>query len=202
MYINFFKVIIDYLVALVAFILLLPFFLLLIIVLKIANQGAGVFFHQERTGKHAKLFKIIKFKTMRDDRDEEGNFLPDSLRTTPVGKFVRSTSLDELPQILNILKGEMSLIGPRPLLKKYIPLYSEEQFKRHLVKPGITGWAQVNGRNNITWARKFELDVWYVENISLILDINILFRTFKKVIKRNDITPENLNTHASFNGNN
>lgn len=202
MYINFFKVIIDYLAALVAFILLLPFFLLLIIVLKIANQGAGVFFYQERTGKHAKLFKIIKFKTMRDDRDEKGNLFPDSLRTTPVGKFVRSTSLDELPQILNILKGEMSLIGPRPLLKKYIPLYSEEQFKRHLVKPGITGWAQVNGRNNITWARKFELDVWYVENASLLLDINILFRTFEKVIKRNDITSEDPQTFAPFNGKN
>ncbi len=202
MYINFFKVIIDYLAALVAFILLLPFFLLLIIVLKIANQGAGVFFYQERTGKHAKLFKIIKFKTMRDDRDEKGNLFPDSLRMTPVGKFVRSTSLDELPQILNILKGEMSLIGPRPLLKKYIPLYSEEQFKRHLVKPGITGWAQVNGRNNITWARKFELDVWYVENASLLLDINILFRTFEKVIKRNDITSEDPQTFAPFNGKN
>jgi len=202
MYINFLKVKIDFLIALIAFITLLPFFLLLIIVLKIANQGAGVFFYQERTGKHAKLFKIIKFKTMRDDRDAGGNLLSDSLRITPVGKFIRSSSLDELPQIFNILRGEMSLIGPRPLLKKYIPLYSEEQFKRHLVKPGITGWAQVNGRNNITWARKFELDAWYVENASLILDINILFRTFEKVIKRNNITSEDPKTFAPFNGKN
>ena len=202
MYKKYFKQLIDFLIALLSIVCLSPFLLFITIWLYFANQGAGVFFYQERTGKNAELFKIIKFKTMRDDKDAEGNLLPDYLRMTPVGKFVRTTSLDELPQILNILKGEMSLIGPRPLLKKYIPLYSEEQFKRHLVKPGITGWAQVNGRNNITWARKFELDVWYVENASLLLDINILFRTFEKVIKRNDITSEDPQTFAPFNGKN
>lgn len=202
MYVNFFKPIIDFLLATFILILLFPFILLIIILLSIANHGAGVFFYQERTGKNAKLFKIIKFKTMRDDKDENGKLLPDSARMTPVGKFVRSTSLDELPQLFNILKGDMSLIGPRPLLQKYIPLYSEKQFERHLLKPGITGWAQVNGRNNISWTKKFELDQWYVKHVSLLLDIKIIFRTFAKVVKRHGITSENPQTFSPFNGKN
>jgi lipopolysaccharide/colanic/teichoic acid biosynthesis glycosyltransferase len=201
-YKQYLKHILDFLLALFTFIVLLPFFIIVIVLLKVANQGAGIFFFQERTGKNAELFKIIKFKTMRDDRDSDGNLLPDSARMTPIGKFVRSTSLDELPQILNVLKGEMSLIGPRPLLKKYVPLYSDEQFKRHLEKPGITGWAQVNGRNNITWKKKFELDVWYVDNVSFILDIKILWLTLKKVIARKDIVSADPADFQPFNGNN
>lgn len=202
MYKQYLKHILDFLLALFTFIVLLPFFIIVIVLLKVANQGAGIFFFQERTGKNAELFKIIKFKTMRDDRDSDGNLLPDSARMTPIGKFVRSTSLDELPQILNVLKGEMSLIGPRPLLKKYVPLYSDEQFKRHLEKPGITGWAQVNGRNNITWKKKFELDVWYVDNVSFILDIKIFWLTLKKVIARKDIVSADPADFQPFNGNN
>jgi lipopolysaccharide/colanic/teichoic acid biosynthesis glycosyltransferase len=201
-YKQYLKHILDFLLALFTFIVLLPFFIIVIVLLKVANQGAGIFFFQERTGKNAELFKIIKFKTMRDDRDSDGNLLPDSARMTPIGKFVRSTSLDELPQILNVLKGEMSLIGPRPLLKKYVPLYSDEQFKRHLEKPGITGWAQVNGRNNITWKKKFELDVWYVDNVSFILDIKIFWLTLKKVIARKDIVSADPADFQPFNGNN
>ena len=196
------KPLIDFLLALIALVIILPFFLLLIVLLKIANGGAGVFFLQQRTGKNAKLFKIIKFKTMRDDRNSDGLLLPDAMRTTPLGKFIRSSSIDEIPQLLNILKGDMTLVGPRPLLEKYLPLYSEEQSKRHLVKPGITGWAQVNGRNNISWTKKFQLDVWYIENASLFVDIKIIFYTFIKVIKRNDITSENPQTFSPFNGKN
>lgn len=202
MYPKFLKRLLDFIISLIALILLSPVLIILIILLKIANHGAGVFFFQERTGKNAKLFKIIKFKTMRDDRDEDGKLLPDALRMTPIGKFVRTSSMDELPQLINVLKGDMSIVGPRPLLEKYIPLYSERQFRRHLVKPGITGWAQVNGRNNISWAHKFELDVWYVEHVSLILDIKILFLTLIKVIKRKDITSKDPQTFAPFNGNN
>lgn len=170
--------------------------------LLIFNKGAGAFFTQTRTGKNARLFKIIKFKTMTDERDEHGKLLPDEVRMTPVGRFVRQTSLDELPQLLNVLKGDMSLIGPRPLIERYIPLYSKEQFRRHEVKPGITGWAQVNGRNNISWAKKFELDVWYVDNQSFLLDIKILWMTILKVIKRKDITTDDPTEFQPFNGNN
>jgi undecaprenyl phosphate N,N'-diacetylbacillosamine 1-phosphate transferase len=166
------------------------------------NKGAGAFFTQTRTGKNAKLFQIIKFKTMTDERDADGKLLPDNVRMTSIGRIVRSTSLDELPQLINVLKGDMSLVGPRPLLEKYIPLYSPEQFRRHEVKPGITGWAQVNGRNKITWAKKFELDVWYVDNQSFLLDLKILFLTFYKVIKRKDINTDNMATTQPFNGSN
>lgn len=180
---------------------LIPF-VLIIVLLILFNKGAGAFFTQTRTGRNAKLFKIIKFKTMTDERDENGKLLPDEKRMTPIGKFVRSTSLDELPQLINVLKGDMSLVGPRPLLEKYIPLYSNEQFRRHDVRPGITGWAQVNGRNNITWAKKFELDVWYVDNQSFLLDLKIIFLTFYKVVKRKDINTTNMATTQPFNGNN
>lgn len=176
--------------------------IIITIFLLVFNKGAGAFFTQIRTGRNAKLFKIIKFKTMTDERDADGKLLPDENRMTPIGKFVRSTSLDELPQLFNVLKGDMSLVGPRPLLEKYIPLYSKEQFRRHEVRPGITGWAQVNGRNNITWAKKFELDVWYVDNQDFILDIKILWMTLLKVIKRKDITTENPKAFQPFNGNN
>ena len=202
MYLIFFKPLFDYLLAAVAFIFLLPFFVLIMIVLNFANGRGSIFFYQERTGKNAQLFKIVKFKTMSDKKDDNGKLLTDAVRMTKVGKFIRSTSLDELPQLINVLKGDMSLIGPRPLLQKYIPLYSQQQFKRHLVKPGITGWAQVNGRNNISWTKKFELDVWYVELVSLLLDIKIIFCTFAKVIKRHGITSENPQTFAPFNGKN
>lgn len=185
----------------VLLILLFPIVLITLLLL-IFNQGAGAFFTQTRTGKNAKLFQIIKFKTMTDERDEQGKLLPDHERMTPIGKFVRSTSLDELPQLINVLKGDMSLVGPRPLLEKYIPLYSEEQFRRHEVKPGITGWAQVNGRNNISWAKKFELDVWYVNHQSFLLDLKILWMTLMKVIKRKDITTEDPKAFQPFNGNN
>lgn len=171
------------------------------LLLLIFNKGAGAFFTQTRTGKDAKLFEIIKFKTMTDDRDVQGKLLPDEQRMTPIGRFVRSTSLDELPQLINVLKGDMSMVGPRPLLEKYIPLYSPEQFRRHVVRPGITGWAQVNGRNNISWAKKFELDVWYVDNASFILDLKILWLTIKKVFKREGISGANSLTMKPFSGN-
>lgn len=192
----------DFTISLTAlFILLFPLVIITFLLL-FFNKGAGPFFTQIRTGKDAKLFKIIKFKTMTDERDADGNLLPDEVRMTSIGKFVRYNSLDELPQLINVLKGDMSFVGPRPLLEKYIPLYSEQQFRRHEVKPGITGWAQVNGRNNISWAKKFELDVWYVQHMSLLLDLKIIFRTFAKVIRRKDITSENPQTFAPFNGKN
>jgi undecaprenyl phosphate N,N'-diacetylbacillosamine 1-phosphate transferase len=172
------------------------------VLLLLFNKGSGAFFSQTRTGKDAKLFKIIKFKTMSDDRDAEGNLLPDDRRMTSIGRFVRSTSLDELPQLFNVLKGDMSLVGPRPLLEKYLPLYSKEQTRRHEVRPGITGWAQVNGRNNISWARKFELDIWYVENQSLLLDIKILWITLLKVVRRKDISTADPKDFQPFNGTN
>ena len=184
----------------------LLFFLLPLVAITISlfffNKGAGAFFTQTRTGKNAKFFQIIKFKTMTDERDANGKLLPDEVRMTPIGKFVRTSSLDELPQLINVLKGDMSLVGPRPLLEKYIPLYSKEQFRRHVVKPGITGWAQVNGRNNISWAKKFELDVWYVNNQSFLLDLNILLMTLLKVIKRKDITTDDPRVFQPFNGTN
>lgn len=167
-----------------------------------ANKGAGVFFFQERPGKDGKIFKVVKFKTMTDERDMNGELLPDDVRLTKAGKFVRSTSIDELPQLWNVLKGEMSVIGPRPLLVQYLPLYSKEQSRRHEVRPGITGWAQCHGRNAISWQKKFELDVWYVDHISFITDCKIILTTIKKVITRSDISPDGQVTMAFFNGSN
>ena len=188
--------------ALVALILLSPVFLATIVLLYFANKGAGVFFTQDRPGKNEKIFKALKFKTMTDERDAEGNVLPDADRLTPVGKFVRSTSIDELPQLINILKGDMAFIGPRPLLVKYLPLYSEEQHRRHDVTPGMSGWAQVNGRNNISWTQKFEYDVYYVDHISAAMDRKVFFTTIKKVLGRADISQEGQATMEPFNGHN
>ena len=170
--------------------------------LHFANKGAGAFFLQERPGKNGKIFKVVKFKTMTDDRDADGNLLPDADRLTKVGRFVRSTSIDELPQLWNVFKGDMSLIGPRPLLVQYLPLYSDEQARRHEVRPGITGWAQCHGRNAISWSKKFKLDVWYVDNISFITDCKIILTTIKKVIARDDISSGTSVTMEAFNGNN
>lgn len=202
MYLTYIKRIIDFLLSGIVLVLLSPIILILWIWLTIANKGAGAFFRQERPGKDEKIFKIVKFKTMTDECDADGNLLPDEKRLTKVGKFVRSTSLDELPQLWNILKGDMSLIGPRPLLTQYLPLYSKEQARRHEVRPGITGWAQVNGRNAISWKEKFEYDVWYVDNISFIIDIKIVLLTIKKVIVREGINSNTSVTMEYFNGNN
>lgn len=202
MYRNFFKRVIDFCTALCGLLVIWPLLVVVIIWLHFANKGAGVFFTQERPGKDAKVFKVLKFKTMTDERDADGNLLPDDRRLTRVGRFIRSTSIDELPQLINVLKGDMALIGPRPLLVKYLPLYTPEQAHRHDVRPGITGWAQVNGRNNITWAKKFELDVWYVRHLSLWLDIKIIFMTLKKVIHRDDISKDGMETTDAFNGHN
>lgn len=187
MYKHFLKRLFDFVISLVAIICISPLLLIIMVWLHFANKGAGVFFTQERPGKNAKLFKVIKFKTMTDERDADGNLLPDAQRITKVGKFVRSTSIDELPQLFNVLKGDMALIGPRPLLVRYLPLYSPEQARRHEVRPGITGWAQVHGRNAISWTEKFELDVWYVDHCSLWTDIKVVFITIKKVLFRDDI---------------
>ena len=187
LYMSLVKRPIGFLGALAALILLSPVFLATIVLLFFANKGAGVFFTQDRPGKNEKIFKALKFKTMTDERDAEGNLLPDADRLTPVGKFVRSTSIDELPQLINILKGDMAFIGPRPLLVQYLPLYSEEQHRLHDVTPGMSGWAQVNGRNNISWTKKFELDVYYVDHISAAMDIKVFFTTIKKVLMRADI---------------
>lgn len=170
--------------------------------LHFANKGAGAFFRQERPGKNGKFFRILKFKTMTDERDGNGNLLPDEQRLTKVGRFVRSTSVDELPQLWNVLKGDMSLIGPRPLLMQYLPLYSPEQMRRHEVRPGITGWAQCHGRNAISWKKKFELDVWYVDHISFLTDCKVVITTLKKVIKREDISSATSVTMEAFNGHN
>lgn len=185
-----------------ALLVLFPIILILWIWLTTANKGAGAFFYQERPGKSSKIFKVVKFKTMTDGRDENGNLLPDGQRLTKVGKFVRSTSLDELPQLWNILKGDMSLIGPRPLLPQYLPLYSAEQARRHEVRPGLSGWAQVNGRNSISWKKRFEYDVWYVDNMSFILDLKIIFLSIKKVFVREGINSTTSATMEYFNGNN
>jgi lipopolysaccharide/colanic/teichoic acid biosynthesis glycosyltransferase len=187
MYKNFFKRIIDFTIVFIALSIIWPILLIITIWLHFANKGAGAFFTQERPGKDGKIFKVIKYKTMTDERDEKGNLLPDAQRLTKVGKFVRSTSIDELPQLINVLKGDMSLIGPRPLLVQYLPLYSKEQARRHEVRPGITGWAQVHGRNLCKLSKKFEYDVWYVDNCSVTIDIKILWMTFMKVIKKSDI---------------
>ena len=202
MYKNFFKRIIDFSIVFIALSIIWPILLLITIWLHFANKGAGAFFTQERPGKDGKIFKVIKFKTMTDERDENGKLLPDAQRLTKVGKFVRSTSIDELPQLINVLKGDMALIGPRPLLVKYLPLYSEEQARRHEVRPGMTGWAQCNGRNTISWTKKFELDVWYVDHCTLWTDIKIIWITIMKVIKRADISQEGQATMEAFNGNN
>lgn len=187
MYKCFFKRFIDFCLAFTALIIIWPILLVITIWLHFANKGAGAFFLQERPGKDKKIFKVIKFKSMTDERDEDGNLLPDKQRLTKVGALVRKTSIDELPQLINVLKGDMSLIGPRPLLVKYLPLYTPEQMRRHEVRPGITGWAQVNGRNHCPLSKKFEYDVWYVEHCSFRTDVRILFMTIKNVIKRKDI---------------
>lgn len=184
--------------AFVALVILSPIFILTIILLYFANKGAGVFFVQPRPGKNEKNFKALKFKTMTDERDADGNLLPDAERLTFVGKFIRSTSIDELPQLINILKGEMAFIGPRPLLERYLPLYSEEQHHRHDVVPGLSGWAQVNGRNNISWTRKFELDVYYVRHIGLRMDLRVFFTTIKKVLFRDDINNDGDDTATMY----
>ena len=201
MYQNIVKPFLDFFVALIAFLLLLPIFLCIAFLLSIHHKGSP-FFYQKRPGKKERIFKIIKFKTMNDAKDTEGNLLPDAQRLSAVGKFVRSTSLDEIPQLLNVLKGQMSIVGPRPLLPEYLPLYNEFQKKRHLVKPGITGWAQVNGRNAISWKEKFELDVFYVQNLNFVMDLQILFKTFEKVFKRSDINTEGQATTQRFTGTN
>ena len=202
MYQKYFKRISDFILSGIALLCLSPIILILWIWLTIANKGAGAFFFQERPGKNGEIFKVVKFKTMTDARDSKGNLLSDADRLTRVGKFVRSTSLDELPQLWNVFKGYMSLIGPRPLLPQYLPLYSPEQARRHEVRPGITGWAQVNGRNSISWKQKFEHDVWYVDNISFKLDMKIIYLTIKNVIKRDGINSATCATMEYFNGNN
>ncbi|AUC82943.1 sugar transferase [Lacinutrix sp. Bg11-31] len=199
MYKNFIKRILDFIFALIGLILSSPIFLLLIVILIISNRDS-CFFFQKRPGKKGEIFKVIKFKTMNDKKDKDGNLLSDDKRLTKLGKFVRKTSLDELPQLINVLKGDMSLIGPRPLLPEYLPLYTLNQNKRHNVKPGITGWAQVNGRNSISWEKKFELDVWYVENVSFMLDFKILIKTVLKVIKSEDINTAGQATTLPFKG--
>ena len=182
MYKHFFKRVIDFTIVLVALLIIWPVLLVITIWLHFANKGAGAFFTQERPGKDGKIFKVIKFKSMTDERDADGNLLPDAQRLTKVGSFVRKTSIDELPQLINVLKGDMALIGPRPLLPEYLPYYTEREQLRHTVRPGITGWAQVNGRNNVTWDQKLEYDAFYVEHLSLVMDIRVLITTIKNVL--------------------
>lgn len=202
MYKHFFKRFFDFWVALIALICISPILIVVTIWLHFANKGAGAFFTQERPGKNAQLFKVVKFKTMTDERDANGKLLPDKDRLTKVGKLVRSTSIDELPQLFNVLKGDMALIGPRPLLIQYLPLYSKEQARRHEVRPGISGWAQCHGRNNISWTEKFKLDVWYVDHVSLWTDLKVIWITVMKVLKRADISQEGQATMEPFNGHN
>lgn len=202
MYKHFFKRVLDILISGIALLLIGWFLILVAIFLHYANKGAGAFFFQERPGKDAKIFKVIKFKTMTDERDADGKLLPDEKRLTRVGKFVRSTSVDELPQLINVFKGDMSLIGPRPLLVQYLPLYSPEQARRHEVRPGISGWAQCHGRNAISWKEKFELDVWYVDHCTLWTDIRVIWITVMKVIKRADINNDTTATMYPFDGTN
>lgn len=202
MYRYLFKRVFDFLISLIALLLIGWFLIIIAIWLHFANKGAGAFFYQERPGKNARIFKVIKFKTMTDEKDAEGNLLPDEQRLTKVGKFVRSTSIDELPQLINVLKGDMALIGPRPLLVQYLPLYTPEQARRHEVRPGISGWAQCHGRNTISWTEKFRLDVWYVDHVSLWTDIKVICITIMKVLKRADINQSDSNTMEPFNGNN
>ena len=202
MYKHFFKRLFDFVISLIAIIVISPILLVITIWLHFANKGAGAFFFQERPGLHGKIFKVIKFKTMTDEKDAEGNLLPDEVRLTKVGKFVRSTSIDELPQLINVLKGDMALIGPRPLLVQYLPLYSPEQARRHEVRPGISGWAQCHGRNAISWTEKFKLDVWYVDHCTLWTDIKVIFITIKNVLMRKDINSATAATMEFFTGNN
>lgn len=200
MYNLFFKRIFDFLIAFVGLIVISPLVILLILILYFANHRAGVFFTQKRPGKNEKIFHVIKFKTMTDKRDKEGNLLPDMERLTKAGKLIRTISIDEIPQLINVLKGDMSLVGPRPLLVQYLPLYSKQQSRRHEVRPGITGWAQVNGRNAISWEQKFNYDVWYVDNISFSLDVKIIFMTLLKVFKHEGINQEDQVTMEFFKG--
>ena len=202
MYSFFLKRLIDFIVVFGVLVIIWPILLIMTLWLYFANRGAGAFFTQERPGQYGKIFKVIKFKTMTDERDENGDLLPDEKRLTKIGKFIRSTSVDELPQLFNVLKGDMSLIGPRPLLPQYLPLYSKEQARRHEVRPGITGWAQVNGRNAISWNKKFALDVWYVDHCSFLLDLKIIFLTIKKVFVREGISSDTSATMEPFTGNN
>ena len=187
MYKHFFKRFLDFWISLVALIVISPLLIVVTLWLHFANKGAGAFFFQERPGKDEKIFKVIKFKSMTDERDAEGNLLPEAQRLTKIGGFIRKYSIDELPQLINVLKGDMAFIGPRPLLPKYLPLYNEEQHRRHDVRPGISGWAQVHGRNNISWTEKFKLDVWYVDHLSLWIDIKVIFLTIKNVVSSKDI---------------
>lgn len=200
-YRNHIKRFLGFLIALVALICLSPLLIVVTIWLHFANKGAGAFFLQERPGKDAKVFKIIKFKTMTDERDADGKLLPDADRLTRVGRFVRSTSIDELPQLINVLKGDMALIGPRPLLVRYLPLYSKEQARRHEVRPGITGWAQCHGRNTVSWAERFNLDIWYVDHCTFMTDLKIILITIKKVMARDGISQKGQETMEAFNGN-
>lgn len=202
MYKRFFKRFIDFWVALIALLCISPVLFVVSVWLHFANKGAGVFFLQDRPGKDAKIFKVIKFKTMTDERDADGALFPDEKRLTKVGKFIRSTSIDELPQLFNVLKGDMALIGPRPLLVQYLPLYSKEQARRHEVRPGISGWAQCHGRNAISWTERFKLDVWYVDHVSFMTDIKVIWITILKVLKRADISEEGHATKEAFNGHN
>ena len=201
MYKNLLKRLFDFIISFVALVCIGWFLIIIAIWLHFANKGAGAFFLQERPGKDEKIFKVIKFKTMTDERDAEGNLLPDAQRLTKVGKFVRSTSIDELPQLINVLKGDMALIGPRPLLVQYLPLYNAEQHRRHEVRPGISGWAQCHGRNAISWAEKFKLDVWYVDHCTLLTDLKVIFITIKKVLCRDDINSQTSATMEIFTGN-
>lgn len=202
MYKHFFKRLFDFIISLIALLLIGWFLIIVAIFLHFANNGAGAFFTQDRPGKSAKIFKVIKFKTMTDERDADGNLLPDEKRLTKVGKFVRFTSIDELPQLINVLKGDMALIGPRPLLPQYLPLYSKEQYRRHEVRPGISGWAQCHGRNAISWTEKFKLDVWYVDHCTLWTDVKVIFITIKNVLMRKDINSATAATMEYFNGSN
>lgn len=202
MYKHFFKRLLGFTLSLLALICLSPLLLVVTVWLHFANKGAGAFFFQDRPGKDAKIFKVIKFKTMTDERDANGNLLPDSERLTKVGRFIRSTSIDELPQLINVLKGDMALIGPRPLRVHYLPLYSKEQSRRHEVRPGISGWAQCHGRNDISWAQKFSYDVWYVDHLSFLVDIKIIFLTIIKVLKHEGISKQGSATTEAFNGHN
>lgn len=202
MYKLYFKRLLDFFISLVALICIAWLLIIITIFLHFANKGAGAFFFQERPGKNEKIFKVIKFKTMTDERDADGNLLPDAQRLTKVGRFVRSTSIDELPQLINVLKGDMALLGPRPLLVQYLSLYSEEQHRRHEVRPGISGWAQCHGRNAISWTEKFKLDVWYVDHCTLLTDLKIIVITIKNVLMRKDINSATAATMEVFTGNN
>ncbi len=202
MYKNFFKRIIDFTVAFIILLIIWPLLLVFAIILHFANKGAGAFFLQERPGKGGKIFKLIKFKSMTDERDDNGELLPDDMRITKIGKFVRKTSIDELPQLINVLKGDMALVGPRPLLVKYLPLYNKEQIRRHEVRPGISGWAQCHGRNSLSWTERFKFDIWYVDHISLTTDLRVICMTMKSVVLCENINTDENDTMEDFDGTN